>query len=107
MLLDYYTFITYRKCLHRFAILGDNTKLPILGEGTIVFSLNGKNIMVQDDIYVPGLRAPLYSLRKHKTMPGCRTFSLPNVGSYILFPNFALRIDDSVDNLVSYKSIGR
>ena len=40
-------------------------------------------------------------------MPGCGTFSLHDVGSYILFPNFALRIDDSVDNLVSYKSIGR
>ena len=46
MLPDYKAFISYRKCFHRFAILGDNTKLPILGEGTAVFSLNGKAIMV-------------------------------------------------------------
>ena len=58
-------------------------------------------------MHVPALREPLYSLRKHKSMPGCGTFSFYNVGSYILFPNFALRIDDSDDNMVSYRSIGR
>ena len=82
------------------------TKLPILGEDTSVFSLNGKTIMVWDAVHVPGLRALLYSLRKHKFMPGCRIFSLYNVGSYILFHNFAIRIDGSVDNILSYKSIG-
>lgn len=107
MLPDYYAFIYYRKCFHCFTILGDNTKLPILDEGTAVFSLNGKTIMVRDAIHVPDLRAPLYSPRKYKTMLGCSIFSLHDVGSYILFPNFALRIDDIVDNLVSYKSIGR
>ena len=40
-------------------------------------------------------------------MSGCGAFSFCNVGSYILFPDFALKIDDSVDNLVSYKSIGQ
>ena len=40
-------------------------------------------------------------------MPGCGAFSFYNVGSYILFPDFTLRIDDSIDNLVSYNSIGR
>ena len=107
MLPDKAAFTSYRKCFHRFALLGNDTKLPILGQGTAVFSLNGKVIMVRDALHVPGLRAPLYSLRQHKTMPGCGTFSLYNVGSYILFPNFALRIDDSVDNIVSYRSIGR
>ena len=38
-------------------------------------------------------------------MPGCGTFSLYDVDSYILFPNFPLHIDNSVDNIVSYKSI--
>ena len=28
------------------------------------------------------------------------------IGSFILFPDFVLRIDDSIDNLVTYKSIG-
>ena len=55
MLPDYNAFTSYHKCFHRFALLGDNTKLPILGEGTVVFSLNGKVIMVRDAIHVPGL----------------------------------------------------
>ncbi len=40
-------------------------------------------------------------------MPGCGTFSHFDVGSFILFPSFSLRVDNSVDNLVSYRSIGR
>ena len=48
----------------------------------------------------------MYLLRKHKTMPGCGAFSFYGVGSFVLFPTFVLRIDDSVDNVVSYKSIG-
>ena len=40
-------------------------------------------------------------------MPGYGAFSFYDVGSYILFPDFALRIDDSIGNLVSYRSIGR
>ena len=59
MLPDFYAFISYHIYFHRFTILGDNTKLPILGEGTAVFSLNGRTIMVRDDIHVPGLRDQL------------------------------------------------
>ena len=56
---------------------------------------------------MPELRAPLYSLRRHNKLPGCGTVSFNGVGSYILFPLFALQVDDSYDNLVSYKSISR
>ena len=40
-------------------------------------------------------------------MPGCGTFSFNGLGSHILFPQFTLKIDDSVDSLVSYRSIGK
>ena len=106
MLPDYGAFVSYHKCHNRVAVLGDDTELPILGEGSAKFSLNGKIILIRNVLHVPGLRSPLYSLRKHKAMPGCGTFSFHNVGSFVLFPNFTLRIDDSVDNIVSYKSIG-
>ena len=99
--------MSYRTCTNRFAILGDDTPLPILGEGTAKFSLKGKVLLTQNCLHVPGLRSPLYSLRKHKEMPGYGAFSFFNVGSYIRFPDFALQIDDSVDNLVSYRSIGQ
>ena len=40
-------------------------------------------------------------------MPSCGTFSMYDVGSFILFPRFSLCVNDSDDNLVSYRSIGR
>jgi len=40
-------------------------------------------------------------------MSGYGALGFYDVGSYILFPDFALQIDDSIDNLVRYKSIGR
>ena len=84
-----------------------NTKLPILGEWTAKFSLNGKIILIQNALHVPDLHNPLYSLQKHKSMPGCGTFSHFDSGSYILFPTFQLCNDDSLDNIISYESIGR
>ena len=107
MLPDLGDFISIHRCPHRTVTLGDELVVPVLGEGMVVFSLNRKAILVRDMLYVPALRNPLYSLRKHKPMPGCRTFSFHRMGSHILFPRFTLQIDDSVDNLVSYRSIGR
>jgi hypothetical protein len=107
MLPDILAFKTYRPQRNRTVKLGDNSTLQIAGEGTAIFPLNNKVIKVRNALHVPDLRQPLYSLRKHKTMPGCGTFSHNNVGSFILFPSFVLCIDDSIDNIVTYKSIGR
>ena len=46
MLPDFNAFMSYRTCTNRFAILGDETPLPILGEGTAKFSLNGKVLLI-------------------------------------------------------------
>ena len=107
MLPDFGAFISYHQCVNCFAILGDETPLPILGKGTSKLSLNGKVIIIRNCLHVSGRRSPLYSLREHKDMPDCGASSFYNVGSYILFPDFTLRIDDTIDNLVCYKSIGR
>ena len=41
-------------------------------------------------------------------MPGCGTFSHYDLGSFVLFPNFTLRLYDSYyDNLIGFKSIER
>ena len=40
-------------------------------------------------------------------MEGCGYFSQHGVGSFILFPTFVVEVDDSVDNLVSFESVGR
>lgn len=40
-------------------------------------------------------------------MRGCGYYSQFGVGSFILFPTFTIQVDDSEDNIVSFKSIGR
>jgi hypothetical protein len=39
-------------------------------------------------------------------MDGCGYYSQYNVGSFILFPTFTIEVDETTDNLVSYKSLG-
>ena len=50
----------------RYVLLGDHTKLPVLGSGSAAICLNGKNIKVLNALCVPDLRGALYSLRRHK-----------------------------------------
>lgn len=106
MLNDYNTFVSYYPCKHRVVTLGNESTLPVMGTGTTKFFLNGKVILVRNALHVPGLRAPLYSLRRHRLMPGCGYFSHFEIGSYILFPDFVIKVDDSKDNLISFQSIG-
>ena len=105
MLPDYSAFISYRRQVNRFITLGDDTRLPILDEGSAKIKLNGKLVILRKCLHVPGLRNPLYSLRKHRQMPGCGTYSDYDHGAFILFPRFTLQID-AVDNFISYEPVG-
>jgi transposase InsO family protein len=107
MLPDYKAFVSYKSCQDEYVTLGDTTKLPIMGRGTARFYLNDKVVEVRNALHVPGLRAPLYSLRRHRHMFDCGYYSQFGVGSFILFPTFTIKVDDSEDNLVSFKAIGR
>ena len=91
---------------NKYVTLGDHTKLPILGYGTAKCYLNGKIILIRNALHVQGLRAPLYSLRKHRNQPGCGIYGQEGIGSFILFPSFALQIDDTNDNIVCFPPIG-
>ena len=51
-------------------------------------------------------RVSLYYLRKHRQRLGCGVYSSYKDGSYLLFPDFILQVEDSYDNIVSYRSIG-
>eukprot|EP00804_Cyclotella_cryptica_P030371 CCRYP_011900-RA/>CCRYP_011900-RA protein AED:0.20 eAED:-0.11 QI:0/0/0/1/1/1/3/0/1923 len=103
---DYSAFLSYHRQSNRFVTLGDNTKLPILGIGSAKVKLNGKVVLLRNCLHVPHLRNPLYSLRQHRRMPGCGTYSDYEHGAYILFPRFTLRIDDTTDNIISYEPLG-
>ena len=40
-------------------------------------------------------------------MEGCGYYSDYTLGSFMLFPTFLLQVDDSTDNIVSLKALGR
>lgn len=104
---DYNTFVSYHKCTNKTVQLGDSTELPILGYGSAKFSLNGHVVLVRNALHVPGLTDPLYSLRQHRFMSGCGFFSHYDSGAFLLFPDFSIKVDDSVDCLLNFKAIGR
>lgn len=106
MLNDYRAFSSYLPLTGKYAILGDDTRVEIKGIGSAVYSLNGKVVKTRNALHIPSLRGPLLSLRRHRRRQGCGVYSSYDVGSYILFPTFVLEVDDSHDNLLSYKSLG-
>ena len=53
-----------------YALLGDEHKSNIAGNGTAIFSLYGKIILVRNALYVPALRTPLYSTQTNVCQDG-------------------------------------
>lgn len=104
---DYSTFTSYRLTPGCFIELGDGTRLEQRGIGSVKIRLNGKIIILRNCLHVPALQDPLYSLRRHRMLPGCGNFSRNETGSHLLFPTFVLEVDTSVDNILSYQSVGR
>ena len=102
---DYSTCKTYHRLNNLCAALGDTTKLHIEGIGTSVYTLNGRTILNRDDLHIPELRGPLYSLRKHRQQSGCGFYFSYKDGSYLFFPDSILQVEDSYDNIVSYRSL--
>ncbi|KAL7459292.1 hypothetical protein ACHAWC_010958 [Mediolabrus comicus] len=104
---DRKAFLSYHPCSPgRVCDLAGDQSVPIVGVGSAVIRLNGKVILVRNALHIPALRNPLYSLRRHRKMPGCGVFSFCGEGSFLVFPDFILSVDDSVDNLVSYEPLG-
>ena len=103
---DYSTFKTYYRLSNIYATLGYTTRLPVEGIGTSAYTLNGRTILTRNALRIPALRGPIYSLRKHRQIPGCGFYSSYKDVSYLFFPDFILQVEDSYDNIVSYWSIG-
>ena len=45
--------------------MGNKTMAPVLDQGSAIISLNGKLILIQDALYIPAQRSPLYNLHAH------------------------------------------
>ena len=103
---DYSTFKTYHRLSNCYATLGYTTRLHIEVIGTAVYTLNGRIILTCNTLHIPDLRGSLYSLRKHRQIPGCGLYSSYKYGSYLFFSDFILQVEDSYDKIVRYRSLG-
>ena len=93
MFTDYSTFNTCHRLSNRYATLGYNTRNPIEGICTTVYTLNGHTILTCNTLHIPALLGPIYSLRKHHQRPGCGVYSSYKDGSYLFFPAFILKVE--------------
>ncbi len=87
--------------------MGNNSFAPILGTGLAIISLNSERIPIWDCLHVPALRNPLYSLRAHQHQHGCGFIDMHQLGMYIFFPSFIIKVNTATDCHLSYKPIGR
>ena len=96
----------YHSLYNRYDTLGDTIRPPIEGMCTTVYTLNGRTILTRNALHITELRGPLYPLRKHHQRPGCGVYSSYKDRSYLLFYDFILQVEDSYDNIVSYRPLG-
>jgi hypothetical protein len=59
MLPDKSDFILYKLVTNFQVCMGNNSYLPVLGQGLAVVSVNSQCILVQNALHVPGLVVPL------------------------------------------------
>jgi hypothetical protein len=78
--------------------LGDDNKtIPILGQGTLCLTVQGKTLALANTLYVPDLLAILLSSRVLRRMaPGCALVA-DHDGCFLTFPSFTFEIDDARD----------
>ena len=106
MVPDKSCFISYKSVLGLSVCMGNNSFVPVLDHGTAIFSLNGKHVLVQNVLHVPGLAVPLYSLRTHVTQRGCGFIGTGESGFLVYFPSFVLSVDMTVDCHLSFTPLG-
>jgi hypothetical protein len=99
-------FISYKLVSNLQVRMGNNAFLPVLGRGTAVFSLNGQRVLIWNDLHIPGLVMPLYSLQAHLTQRGSAFYGVYAAGMLICFPTFVLTVDRFSDCHLSYEPLG-
>ena len=104
---DYSTFKFYHHISNRYATLVETNRPPIEVICTTVYTLNGRTILTCNALHITDLRGPLYYLLKQRQRPGCGVYSSYKDGSYLLLTDFILQVEDSYDNIVSYRPLGK
>jgi hypothetical protein len=100
-------FISYKPATGCRVRMGNNSFAPILGSGSAIININGKRILICDCLHVPALRNPLYSLRAHQRQHGCGHIGMHQLGMYLSFPSFIVKVNTDTDCHLSYEPNGR
>jgi hypothetical protein len=77
-------------------MMANCASIPILVMGTISLTINGVSVHLINCYHTPGLRASLYSLRRHRRSPRC-AFLGEQQGMYLTFGKIYTRVQDDVD----------
>ncbi len=107
MLPDHLAFISYKSVWHLRVWMGNNSYAPVLGRGTVIVSLNGQRLLIQNVLHVPALRVQLYSLWAHLHQSGCRFIGSFATGMHVYFPGVVLSVDMSTNCHLSYEPLGK
>jgi hypothetical protein len=99
-------FISYKSVSSLSVCMGNNSYVPVLGRGTSIFTVNGKQILVHNVLHIPGLAVPLYSLCTHFTQWDCGFLGTRELGFLVYFPTFILSIDTAINCHLSFNPLG-
>ena len=99
-------FITYQDLSGsgRFVSLADDSKVPIMGIGTIQVCLAGRVIRLHRVYHVPRLDLPLIAIRVHRRRAKGCSFIADFTGCYFTFPTFVISVDDETDVTLPFES---
>ncbi len=80
---DRSAFISY-KSVHNLRVrMGNDSYVPVLGQGTVIISLNGQCLLICHVLHVPALCILLYSLQAHLCQRGCGFVGSHNTGMHV------------------------
>jgi hypothetical protein len=106
MVPDKSCFISYTSISGLSVRMGNNSYVPVLGDGTAIFALIGKRILVRNVLHVTGLAVLLYSLCTHITQQGCGFIGTRKSGFLVYFPAFILSVYTAIDCHPSFDPLG-
>ena len=88
----------------RFVTLADDSKVPIMGVGTVQIRLAGKVIRLNDVFHVPRLDMCLLSIRVHRRRGDGCSFIADSSGCFYTFPTFTIEVNDDTDVTLPFSS---
>jgi hypothetical protein len=81
-------------------VVDGNSRIPILGIGTVRCNLSGHEVLLRKVYHVPELNAPFFSIWTHRQRGPGSSLIADYLGCWLTFPTFILDTDDAEDFLL-------